>query len=193
MPSSSNLVFLKNGKLVNYLGTPLTLESLSYSSSSLSGSIGPTGATGVANLPNANTGYLYNDGLDNYTWSSVNDTSVFIKTTDQYTSNQTCFFDTTPHIQTGKIFVTLDESGIFTFTKNGTYLVIINYLADAAVSAKISALSGGITEHLVVNGNPAKSSITGIIGMQENYTLNWFIENTITVSTGTKISFIKLS
>jgi hypothetical protein len=50
-----------------------------------------------------------------------------------------------------------------------------------------------ITENLVVNANPSKSSITGILSMQENYTLNWFIENAVTISTGTKISFIKIS
>jgi hypothetical protein len=187
------MVFLKNGKLVNYLGTPLTIDAISYESDPLSGVTGPTGATGAANLPNANTGYLYNDGLDNYAWSSINDTTVFIKATDQAVTNQICFFDTTPNLQIGSSFVTLDGSGIFTFTKTGTYLIIINYLASGGVSAKISVPSGLITENLVVNANPSKSSITGILSMQENYTLNWFIENAVTISTGTKISFIKIS
>jgi hypothetical protein len=183
MPSSSELVFYKNGKFVDYFGREILLQSTSTNSGSV-GLIGPTGSIG----PTGTISFA---------------TRVFVKTEEQNLySGGVCTFVSTPSISIGDEFVSCDEDGYFTFTSNGTYLININYNCSSVppIYSKIEKESEGtITYEMQMANYPSSGSISGIISISFGDIIKWSITSAIGSNVSTfsikdaKISFIKLS
>ena len=116
------------------------------------------------------------------------------------TGSGTVTFPATAVLSTGASFGSMAASGIFTFTRAGTYQVIVNYNVSADPDAW-----GGINGTTGTRYNQFKKNSTGaaigsasdIITVNVNDTYEWKTNNLVvvygnTASTATKIQFIQI-
>jgi|688.fasta_scaffold963088_1 hypothetical protein len=149
-----------------------------------------TDATVVPVVESATTKKITGANLKNY---FKNDSAGFEKATDQ-TVNGTVTFPATAYQTSGDSFGTMAGTGIFTFSKSGSYIVILNIITPGAMLG-YGYINGSGTKYLRwynSDANLVEFSISDVISVNANDTFQWLTNSSRTLNAETRINFIRL-
>ena len=149
-----------------------------------------TDATVVPVVESATTKKITGANLKNY---FKNDSAGFQKDTDQ-TVDGTVTFPTTAYQTSGDSFGSMASTGIFTFSKNGSYIVTLNIITLGALTG-YGYINGSGTKYLRWRNSGAtliEFSISDVISVNANDTFQFLTDFSYTINAETRINFIRL-